>query len=467
MTLARRTGLAFRLFGVGLLQLALLVAAALVVSVLVTRYWTRWDMPAVVEKVEPLLARPADLTARLKEIREAGGPDISVYGDSRQLLASNVEPVLTLPDWSRGPGSDRPRFHGPPPTALEHLGRLLIGRDPRPGSQRHSEMFCRLGDGGRAGALVMRRSDGGPGAWPLLLTLGSAFLVVGLGALLTARFTIKPLGVLAGAAARFGSGDLSARTALSRRDEIGDLAQAFDEMAERIQALVRMEKELMANVAHELRTPLSRIRVALELAAEGDAAEARASLSEIAVDLSELERLVGDVLTTTSLELSADQTQRAGLPLSLAAVPARQIAEEAASRFRSRYPARPLSTTFEAELPELNADSTLLRRALDNLLENAHKYSPLGNEVIRLVASRNEGKVSYEVVDAGMGIDVADLGRVFSPFFRAERSRTRSAGGVGLGLTLAKQIVEAHGGTLELASAPGQGTTAQVLLPVS
>jgi two-component system, OmpR family, sensor kinase len=238
-------------------------------------------------------------------------------------------------------------------------------------------------------------------------------------------------------------------------------------MATRIQTLVRTEKELMANVAHELRTPLSRIRVALELAAEGDAEEARSSLSEIAVDLAELERLVNDVLITTNLELSGDQAARHGLPLSLAQVSARQIAEDAAGRFRARYPARKLATRFESELPGLAADATLLRRALDNLLENAHKYSPGGAEVIRFAAARVGGSVCFEIADSGVGIDAAHLARVFTPFFRAERSRTRSAGGVGLGLTLAKQIVEAHGGTLALSSAPGEGTTANVLLPAA
>jgi two-component system OmpR family sensor kinase len=292
-------------------------------------------------------------------------------------------------------------------------------------------------------------------------------LVVALGALLTARFTVRPLKLLSRAASRFGAGDLGARTAIARRDEIGDVARAFDDMAARIQALVRAEKELMANVAHELRTPLSRIRVALELAAEGDAEEARSSLSEIAVDLSELERLVNDVLTTTSLELSGNQAARHGLPLSLAAVSARQVAEDAASRFRARYPGRALETEFEPELPELAADAILLRRALDNLLENAHKYSPGGAQVIRFVARRAGERVNFEIVDSGVGIDAADLSRVFAPFFRAERSRTRAAGGVGLGLTLAKQIVEAHGGTLALSSRPGEGTTANVLLPAA
>jgi two-component system, OmpR family, sensor kinase len=464
VTFKKPTGLAWRLFGVGLAQLALLVLAALGVSLLAARYWTRWDMPAVVEHVEPFLNRPTELSRHLTEMRAAGGPEVSVYDDARQLLASNVEPALLLPDWSKGPPAPKGRPKGPPPTSVEQLARLLWGRDPRP-QRHHPEMFGWLGTDGHEGAIVVRRIESGPGAWPLLLTLFSGFLVVGVGAVLTARLTVRPLRRLASAASKFGGGDLSARTELTRSDEIGDVARAFDDMAGRIQALVRVEKELMANVAHELRTPLSRIRVALEIAAEGDAETARASLSEIAVDLTELEQLVNDVLTTTSLELSGDRSARTGLPLNLSSVSARQIAEDAAQRFRARFPARTLTTRFEPELPMLEADATLLRRALDNLLENAHKYSPNAAQTVSFSAAQVGARASFQIDDCGVGIDAADLERVFRPFFRAERSRTRSAGGVGLGLTLARQIVEAHGGTLELASTLGEGTTASVVLP--
>ena len=465
MSLKAPHGLAWRLFWVGLAQLGLLLAAALCVSLLSARFWTRWDMGAILDRVEPALTRPGELAGKLKEVKEAGGPMVSVYDEGRALLASNVEPPLVLPDWSKGPPPPRIRDKSPPPTSVEQLGRLLIGRDPRP-QLRRPDMYWRLGSDGLAGTVIVRRVESGPGAWPLLLTVGSGFLVVALGALLTARFTVRPLKVLRRAASKFGGGELGARTGIARRDEIGEVARAFDDMAARLQALVRAEKELMANVAHELRTPLSRIRVALELAAEGDAEEARSSLSEIAVDLAELEGLVNDVLTSTSLELSGNQAARRGLPLSLAAVSAGQVAEEAASRFRTHYPARKLETQFGSELPLLEADATLLRRALDNLLENAHKYSPAA-EAIRFAAVRVGESVSFEIVDSGVGIDAADLPRVFAPFFRAERSRTRSAGGVGLGLTLAKQIVEAHGGTLALSSTPGAGTTANVLLPAA
>jgi two-component system, OmpR family, sensor kinase len=107
----------------------------------------------------------------------------------------------------------------------------------------------------------------------------------------------------------------------------------------------------------------------------------------------------------------------------------------------------------------------LLRRVLDNLLENADKYTPDPNRPIVLSIGARDGRAWFEVVDQGMGILPEDLPQVFTPFFRGERSRSRGGGGVGLGLTLAKRIVEAHGGTIEVSSAPGLGTTVRVELP--
>ena len=162
---------------------------------------------------------------------------------------------------------------------------------------------------------------------------------------------------------------------MRRRDELGQVAEAFDEMAERITHLLRSQKELLANVSHELRTPLSRIRVALDLANEGDATLARESLADIAEDLNELERLVQDVLTAARLDLATGQTPGATPPLRLERVEAQTLVDKAAARFRSARPEHRLEVHVDGTLPVLEADPVLLRRALDNLLDNAGKYS--------------------------------------------------------------------------------------------
>ena len=226
------------------------------------------------------------------------------------------------------------------------------------------------------------------------------------------------------------------------------------------------EKELLANVAHELRTPLARIRVALEIAGEGDAETARSSLSEIAVDLAELEALINDVLTAARFELTSAKAPSSGFALHLTEIAPQTIGERSAERFRAAHPGRPFSANFEPGSGVIDADPVLLRRVVDNLLENAHKYSPDPGAAISLTVSERAGQACFEITDHGMGISSEDLSSVFTAFFRAERSRSRGTGGVGLGLTLAKRIVEAHGGRLEVESAVGRGSTFRALLAV-
>jgi len=273
----------------------------------------------------------------------------------------------------------------------------------------------------------------------------------------------RPLDRLARTATALGSGDLAARTGVTRKDELGAVARAFDEMADRMVALLRGQTELIANVAHELRTPLARIRVALDLAADGDAAVARESLAEIGEDLSELEALVSDILASARMDL-AGNTASGAPPLRRDVVDVVAVVSQAAERLRHRHPDRRIEVEFGADVPSVDGDAALLRRALDNLLDNARKYSPPDSE-IRVRAARRGSDVAIEVVDRGEGIAAEDLDRIFTPFFRADRSRTRATGGVGLGLALSKRIVEAHGGTLVASSAPGAGTTMTVALP--
>lgn len=293
-----------------------------------------------------------------------------------------------------------------------------------------------------------------------LLTLATGFVVLAIGAVLTARWIVRPIEGLSRTTRAIGEGDLAARTELRREDEIGVLGRRIDEMAERIERLLASERELLANVAHELRTPLSRIGVALDLAAEGDAARARASLEDIAVDVAELETIVDDILTTMRFEFG-----RAELPLRRASIEPAAIATTAAERLRARHPDRTLEVTVQPELPEIDVDPVLFRRVLDNLLENAHKYTPDDARPIELRVTSDDRLVQFEVVDHGVGIAADDLNRVFTAFFRGDRSRSRETGGVGLGLTLARRIAIAHGAAIALESELGAGTTATLRVP--
>jgi signal transduction histidine kinase len=189
-------------------------------------------------------------------------------------------------------------------------------------------------------------------------------------------------------------------------------------------------------------------------------ARARQALGEIGEDLAELEQLVDEILAAARLDLSG----AGGLPLHLERLEPGPLLEEVAQRFRARHPARALAVQAEAGLPELEADPALVRRLLGNLLDNAAKYSEPTTPVT-LAAHPGGGGLVIEVRDTGIGIDPADLPRLFTPFFRTDRSRARGTGGVGLGLALARRIAEAHRGTIAAESLPGIGTVFRVTLP--
>ncbi|MFO0581543.1 MAG: HAMP domain-containing sensor histidine kinase [Anaeromyxobacter sp.] len=302
------------------------------------------------------------------------------------------------------------------------------------------------------------------GLLPLVLTVLGLTVASGL----LGAYLAGPLRRLAAAARAFGAGDLTARSGLRRRDELGEVGQAFDEMADRLVTTLRGQTELVANVAHELRTPLARIRVALDLAEEGDAAVARASLVDISQDLSELEGLVADVLASARLELAAAAPPAsAGTPpLRMERLDLTALLRDAADRLRQRHPDREVVVEVPDALPAVEADRVMLRRAVENLLDNARKYSP-APEPIRLAARAGAGGVEVAVTDRGAGIAPEDLPHLFTPFFRADRSRTRATGGVGLGLSLSRRIAEAHRGSLTVESAPGAGSTFTLVLPAA
>jgi two-component system, OmpR family, sensor kinase len=286
--------------------------------------------------------------------------------------------------------------------------------------------------------------------------------VVFSGSLLFARSLALPLRRLAGVARAFGSGQLGARVRLKRGDELGAVANAFDDMADRITALLQSQRELLANVSHELRTPLARIRVALDLAADGDAEAAKDALANISTDWGDLERLLEDVLAAARLDLGSSEP--GGLPLRRDELSLTELAQGALARFQVVYPHEELKLDLAEDLPSIVGDAALLRRVIDNLVDNSRKYSEAGSPVTLCIRREGSGVV-LSVIDRGMGIDAADLPHIFTPFFRADRSRTRKTGGVGLGLALVRRIATAHGGSVQVKSQVGQGTEVQVELP--
>jgi signal transduction histidine kinase len=288
------------------------------------------------------------------------------------------------------------------------------------------------------------------------LVVALILVVVALVTIPTARRISRPLEHLTRAVRRLGGGDLSTRVPLAsqprtrhgrRHDELAELTRAFNEMAERMERLVRGHRELLANVSHELRTPLTRIRMALELLPPDAANEAR--LRGVEADLADLERLIDDVLTAARLD-------EAGLPARLDALDARGLLADVAERAR-HDPLVDGKTIRVVDGPPIPfaADGALLRRAVWNLVENAAKY---GAPPITLAAERVGDRVTLSVADEGPGIPAAERERVFTPFYRGDRARTPDGTrGVGLGLTLARRVAEVHGGSIAVEAASTAG----------
>jgi signal transduction histidine kinase len=437
----------WRVYLHGLLLLGAVTLALAVVSVVVGRprlSVSRLEAELAARSGE-LLGDSAILARDLHRQYGWFGFDVSVYGMDNVLRVTSVQPPL-------------------PP--LPRADAAVLQRHHRHGPAHGVATIPIIADGRRVGYAVVRSGHLAPHVLHVAKVSAVILAFLALGSIPLARQITSPLEKLTRTVERFGSGDLGARARMERRDEVGDLAHAFDEMAERLERLVRAEKEFLANVSHELRTPLARVRVALEIAAEGDEAKTRACLKEIASDLTELERLVSDILTSARLDLASGRAGSTATPLRREPVTAAELVRQASARFRLDHPDRRLEVEVGAGTPVLLADLALLRRALDNLLDNACKYSD-ADHPIGLAARATGSALEIEVRDRGIGIDAADQARLFTPFFRADRSRARHTGGVGLGLVLTRGIVEAHGGTIAVESRLGGGTTFTVRLPAS
>jgi two-component system, OmpR family, sensor kinase len=430
----RRRRLVYRVYGF-VAVLALAIMAALLILPRYTRSPRYLEPHAALAQymVERWSIKdPQEFRSAMARIESRVRGKLSLFDANGKLLHSNIDPPLGAPS------EDERRDLATAKWSLDR-GRIVVRSD----------------DGSMIGVYAPNRA-GFP--WSYVMPLGAMILVlVGIASVWFARRLAHPLDQLAVAARRFGSGDTAARVNLTRADEVGDVGRAFDEMADRTARVLRSQRQLMGDVSHELRTPLARIRVALELAAE-DPAAAKDVLSDVGCDLDEIDQLISDILTTARLDGEHVKIDRE--PTSVV-----ELADRATRRFAARHPRRTLDRAL-GEDRAIHCDPLLLRRALDNLLDNAAKYSDAGTPVT-LAIQPNGRTVAFEIVDRGIGMSPAQLDCAFTPFWRADDSRTRKTGGVGLGLALARRIARAHGGDVTLASQPGQGTTARLEVPLT
>lgn len=290
--------------------------------------------------------------------------------------------------------------------------------------------------------------------WDLVPYLG--VILAGVAALfwLIVADIVNPLRQLADAVRRFGRGEFAARASVRRRDEIGLLAAAFNDMAGRFETLVTAERRLLQDVSHELRSPLTRLNLAIELsrtaADPGQAADRlqreATRLSDLVATLLEVVRLEGDPGSTPLAPVRLMDLLRDSVENSVPEAERRDVKVEISGEIRG-------GTEGNAEL---------VRRAFDNIIGNAVRYAPAGS-VVAVSCGGSPAEHVIEVRDSGPGVDEDQLKNLGSPFYRTDETRSSTTGGVGLGLAIARRAIHLHRGTVEFANAkPGLRVTLRI-----
>lgn len=291
--------------------------------------------------------------------------------------------------------------------------------------------------------------------------LAAALIALVLGFILF-RQIVAPVGAVTSAAQRIAAGQLDQRVPVQSQDEIGQLAASFNQMANALAEDRQLRRTMIADIAHELRTPLTVIQANLEAMLDGVLPSSSEEIASLRDEAALLKRLIDDLRLLSLAEAGQLKLERE--PVDVGA-----LATSAIEHVRPQAEAGgvELETEIAAHLPVVNADADRLRQVIGNLLSNALRHTPNGGRVTVRAApgAKDRSSIRVEVIDTGSGIAPEDLPHVFDRFYRADKSRSRSSGGSGIGLTIVKQLVEAHSGQVGVESQPGKGTTFSFTLP--
>ena len=292
--------------------------------------------------------------------------------------------------------------------------------------------------------------------WPYLTVAAAGILALVMVQLL-ARGMTSPLRDMADAAKGMARGQYGRRVRATSRDEVGDLARAFNQMAAELAQVDRMRRDLIANVSHELRTPISALQAVLENLVDGVEEPAPDTVRTMLAQVERLGRLVSQLLDLSKLESGA-------VPLQPRLFEVSEVLEQAVKE--SRLHASGVRVEVAVRPPDLRAygDPERIHQVVANLLENALRHSPSGGRV-SVGATRTGGQVRIEVSDEGPGIPPGEADRVFERFYRADAARSSADGGSGLGLAIARWIVDMHGGHIRAEGAEPRGCRIVVDLP--
>jgi signal transduction histidine kinase len=266
---------------------------------------------------------------------------------------------------------------------------------------------------------------------------------------------VSPIRKIAATIAVFGQGNLSLRIHSRREDEVGQLGRSFNQMAERLERLIVSERRLLADISHELRSPLARLKFAVKLARTSE--DSKAALDRIERDINRITSLVAEIIEMTSIE--DDPAAQV-----MASVSFQEIIDEVVRDSSLEADFHGCSIAVEGALRRrITGNRELLRRAVENVLRNGIRYSPQ-NTTIRLALSESSQNALVEVRDYGPGAPPDSLNRIFDPFFRVEEARVATGGGSGLGLSIAKRAVQLHQGKITAENA-SPGLRIRIMIP--
>jgi two-component system sensor histidine kinase CpxA len=296
----------------------------------------------------------------------------------------------------------------------------------------------------------------------LIPRLLAVLLTAGVLCYLLARYIVSPVVKLRGVTRQVAGGDLSARVGplLGRRgDELAAMGHDFDAMAGRVETLVSAQQRLIRDISHELRSPLARLAVALDLARKRAGAEAAGALDRIELEATRLNEMIGHLLALSRRETGMEGTRWGALDL---AALVREVAADADYEARGRGRAVVVSGPEECRVTGSHAH---LRSAVENVVRNAVRHAPEKTNV-EITLGCAEGQAVVAVRDRGAGVPEGMLEEIFRPFYRVEEARDRETGGTGLGLAITERYVQMHGGTVRASNAQGGGLVVEMRIPL-
>lgn len=368
----------------------------------------------------------------------------SLYG--RRIILTDSSGVVVADSQGELLGQqyipDAPGMRFPPPPEGESVGTLYMSPEP-------SAVF--------PSPLSLSQTVSHYLLWGALLAAAVAFLIT----YFLSRRISAPVKALTLASRQLGQGDLSQRVQSKEKGEVGELARAFNSMAESLERNEQLRRNMIADIAHELRTPLSNLKGYLEAIADGMVKPESDTICSLDEEANLLSRLVDDLQELSlaeASELKLDYQMKDIIKLLKRTVAVRQT--QATAKGVS------LSVDLPKKLPLMNVDTRRISQVLLNLIDNAITHTPKGG-IITIAARKLDNWLEISVKDTGEGIPAKDLPNVFERFYRVDKSRTRATGGAGLGLAIAKSLVEAHGGKIEVRSEEGKGSRFSFTLPVA